>query len=65
MHLRWKLTLEIGQKVVSSDGKTEQIRLEVPTLLSFLQKTSAFIEKQKNQIDFPLKKSEYPQIRCV
>ena len=52
MHLRSKLISDISQKVGSSDEKTEQNRLKVPTLT--LQKTTAFIEKQKALIDFLL-----------
>ena len=54
MHLRLKLTSEICLKVGNLGRKIEQNHLKVPTLSSFFQNTTAFIEKQKTLIDFLL-----------
>ena len=54
MHLRSKLTSEIYQKVGNLDEETEQNRLKVSTLPSFVQKTTVFTEKQKTLVNFLL-----------
>ena len=51
MHLRSKPTSEIHQKIRDLDGKTEENRLKVPTLSSFFQKKSVFIEKRNTLVD--------------
>ena len=45
MHLRSKLTSEIGHKIRGLDGKTEQNRLKISTLSLCFQKTTVFVEK--------------------
>ena len=54
MSLRSKRMSEIYPKVGSLDGKTEQDRLKMLTLLSFFQKATTIFEKLKALIDYPL-----------
>ena len=54
MHLQSKLISEICPKVGTLVKKAEQNRHKVSNLPPFIHKTTAFIEKQKTQIDFLL-----------
>ena len=54
LYLRSKLTLEICSEVGSSDGKTEQKRLNESTFSLFFKKTTVFIKKRKTLNDFLL-----------